>query len=508
MKNKPLFQDRARAITQVNRILMVLASLYFLILPAILILFGVSEPALRNGGIPRSAVYLFKQLTPRYEKWARERIASGIAGDLTGANISGTEWPPFGSAFYLWALESLQKAWDGGDHFMVQAPKDYARGAIEASTALILDPNTAGWVRKYWGGGDQYLHQEDIFYRMLMISAATTYQKLTGDTRYLPILRDQVETLSSEVDRSKFGLLDDYPQQCFPADVVAAVANIREADPLLGTDHSRFAQRAQRGFQGDLADSRGLPPYMADSKQGETWGPSRGCSNSYLCLFAPQAWPEFGSQLYGSYDQYFWQVRWGAAGFREFPNDMSGYNWYWDVDSGPVVAGHGISACAFGVGAARVNGRMDRAYPVAAEMLAFSWPLPDGTLLLPRILSNATDAPYVGEASILFNLTRQPLPGVPVVMGGSLPWVVTLFILILLARAFFLLRSAFRGPKDSGDKKVYPLGHFLLWGTLVLLFIFGIASSHFVWALVFYVLAQFFPLKIAGKASRARGGVQ
>ena len=48
-----------------------------------------------------------------------------------------------------------------------------------------------------------------------------------------------------------------------------------------------------------------------------------------------------------------------------------------DVDSGPV-------------GAARANGRFDHAYPLSAEMLFACWPLPDGTLLFPRILSGVT----------------------------------------------------------------------------------------------------------------------
>lgn len=79
-----------------------------------------------------------------------------------------------------------------------------------------------------------------------------------------------------------------------------------------------------------------------------------------------------------------------------------------DVDSGPVILGFGFAASAFGVGAARVNGHMDEAGVLSAEMLATSWPLPNGTLLLPRLLSSATDAPYLGEAGILYCLTRQP----------------------------------------------------------------------------------------------------
>ena len=115
-------------------------------------------------------------------------------------------------------------------------------------------------------------------------------------------------------------------------------------------------------------------------------------------------------------------------GFREFPNDLPGGNWHMDVDAGPVLRGFGFAACAFGVGAARVNGHMEHAGPLAEEMLAVSCPLPNGTLLLPRFLSNAADAPYLGEAAILFNLTRTPAAGVTVTTGGSTPFFVYLVL--------------------------------------------------------------------------------
>lgn len=499
MKTNGLFQNRAKVITLVNKGLLLLLTLYFILIPAFTVIFDLTDPGLRNGKIPRSAVYLFQKLSPRYEKWARARIASGQACSLTGADISGTEWPPFGSAFYLWAVESLQKEWEAGDHFMAQAPKEYAKGAVEASTALILDPNTAGWVKDYWGSN--YLTHEDIFYRMLMISAATVYEQFTGDGRYHGTLRDQVDTLSQEVDQSPFGLLDDYPNQCFPADVVTAVANIKKADGLLGTDHSAFVERARRGFQGRLADERGLPPYMADSKRGEIWGPSRGCSNSYVCLFASQAWPELGEQFYDSYEKYFWQERWGGAGFREFPNNLRSADWYWDVDSGPVLAGHGISASAFGLGAARLHGQMDHAFALASEVLAFSWPLPDGTLLFPRLLSDTTDAPLVGEASLLFSLTRVPLAGIEVKQGGTLPPLVYLVLLMALAVSWVLLKRVAGGIRQSlvlKEKKgnPYPLVHFGLWALLVLLSVWLLYSGHLIVGLAVCGIAQFFPLKV------------
>ena len=77
-----------------------------------------------------------------------------------------------------------------------------------------------------------------------------------------------------------------------------------------------------------------------------------------------------------------------------------------------------------------------------AELFALAWPLPGGTLLLPRLLSNATDAPYLGEAAVLYLLSRQPsstvtptqptdagLPGLvlmtiggQLLVGGVLAW--------------------------------------------------------------------------------------
>jgi len=238
--------------------------------------------------------------------------------------------------------------------------------------------------------------------------------------------------LSAELDASPHGLLDDYPGECYPGDVLTVIAMIHRADKVLGTDHSAFVSRAIRGFQDKALDRRGMVPYTADAPFGNAIDSARGCGNSYVSLFSPEIWPEQARKWYNLYTQYFWQESWTCVGFREFPNDELGNDWYIDVDSGPVLKGFGCAACAFGVGAARVNGHFEHAYPLTAEMLATSWPLPNGTYLFPKLLSNATDAPCLGEAGILFNLTRLPLKGTPVKTGGSIPG----FVLIFLALQF------------------------------------------------------------------------
>ena len=121
------------------------------------------------------------------------------------------------------------------------------------------------------------------------------------------------------------------------------------------------------------------------------------------------------------------------TGVREFP-DSSGAtdwrDWAMEVDAGPVIAGHGTTASAFGIGAARVHGQFHTARALAAEALVASWPLADGTLLGARMLSSLSDAPYTGEAILLFVLTRSPVGAVAAETGGDagLPRVVWLAV--------------------------------------------------------------------------------
>jgi hypothetical protein len=420
-----------------NAVTVALFSVFFLLLPAAIDIHELLDPNLRGAGIPSSAWELHQALSTRYEKWAVARLASKRATQLTTADISGTEWPLFGSVFYLWATESLQQAWEKDPSLSPLAPAVYARGAIEAATSLVIDPTQANWVKIHWG--KNYLRTENVFYRMLVISALTSHARLTGERQYLALLRDQADSLSTELDASRFGLLDDYPGECYPGDVLTSVAMIRKADSVLGTDHSAFVRRAIRGFQNGAADSRGLVPYFANAKSGRPMDDTRGCGNSYVSLFAPDIWPEQARKWYDLYSQYFWQERGTCAGFREFPNDLAGNNWCVDVDAGPVWGGFGCSACAFGVGAARANGHFEQAWPLTAEMLVTSWPLPDGSRLFPRLLSNAVDAPYLGEAAILFNLTRLPAAGVSIQSGGTLPKFVPIFLTLQITFGLFLI---------------------------------------------------------------------
>ena len=479
----------------VNAIVMVLISLFFFLIPGVTVVHDLSDPNIRSAGIPRSAWKLHQTLSPKFEEWARERLDSKRATELSTSNISGTEWPLFGSVFYLWATESLQDAWEKDHSSNTVAPNVYAKGAIEAATSLVIDPLQANWVKIHWG--EKYLKTKNVFYRMLIIAALTSHARLTGEKQHLPLLKDQVDSLSAELDASPHGLLDDYPGECYPGDVLTAIAMIRKADKVLGTDHSAFVNRAVRAFQNEALDFRGLVAYDADADTGKP-SLARGCGNSYVSLFSPDIWPEQARKWYELYAQYFWQEKWTCAGFREFPKDLSGSDWYCDVDAGPVWGGFGCAACAFGVGAARVNGHFEHAYPLTAEILVTSWPLPNGTRLFPWLLSNAADAPYLGEAGILFNLTRLPGEGVSVKTGGSIPKFVLIFLTLQFGVGLVLLISPIRSLRrwqkhHAASFAAQPDVQLKIWGSLLIAGFVCLLCGKPLMAMLFLACAQFFP---------------
>ncbi len=385
-----------RTIIRANAVITVLLSAALLLYPSCRAILNIRDPALKGPGIPQAAWRLQRHLTPRYAAWARDRVALGQAEKLSTTNISGTEWPLFGSVFYLWAIENLQSAWDAGDHSAGVEPKVSCQDAIVAASELLIDPRHATWVVKHWG--TNYLHHENVFYRMLVMAALTSRANLLHDGAHLEMLRDQVESFARELNDSKSGLLEDYPGECYPVNVMAAIACIQRADSVLGTDHAKFVQRSARAFTGAKSTRLKLPPYMAGSATGAPCAEARGCAQSDVCLIAPELWPAQAKAWFQLYEKHFWQERLGFAGFREYPNDVPKTDWLMDVDSGPVISGFGVAADAFGVGAARKNGRFDLAYPLSAEMLATVWELPNGTLGVPRLLSNLSDAPMPGRS--------------------------------------------------------------------------------------------------------------
>ena len=248
----------------------------------------------------------------------------------------------------------------------------------------------------------------------------------------LDLLRKTVDDLAADIDASPHGLIDDYPGQCFPCDVTVAIAMILRADRALGTDRSEWARGALRRMMDNFGDE--LPPYTADAATGLPILASRGCTNGFFFSYAREIDRELADKLYTKFVADFWQEKYGAAGWREFPKWAEVPDYYMDPDSGPVVEGFGTGATGLGLGVARAHGDHDRAGKLGAETLVTAIPMPNGRLLVPWLVSDRVHAPYFAEITILHQLSILPEDGEGNIPRATMPpivWVLLVFELLV-----------------------------------------------------------------------------
>lgn len=441
-------KSNARVVWRVFTILWCLFCLFGCVWPTWKVTWWLTDPALRQPGIPRLAWDVHPGLSDRFAEWANDRLHPAAEVADSPMQIADTEWPLFSTSFYIRATSAMQEAWDKDASIQSSrpSPKIQARAAIDAAASLAVDPRQAMWVRKMWGD-DLYLRHQNLFYRFLVVTILTEHAALTGSTNYQETLRQQVTSLVAELRASPVGWLPDYPKECYPADVAATVAAIRRADRVLGTDHAAFVIEMERGFTPERMDRMlGLPGFNGSWISGES-GRANGCGSAWFLLNGPDVWrPELSRQWYGNWEKHFWSHSWKVAGWREYPKYQEERDEFIDgnVDAGPIVFGLGTSASAFGLGTARAHGRFDHAWPLSAQAVGLCWPLAGYGLPLPRLASTSTHAPYTGEASLLFALTRQPATDMKTVQGGGLTAFALVIPLLAWLTTWLCCRRAWR----------------------------------------------------------------
>ena len=266
-------------------------SIYYLLYPTVTVYRQVEEEASSISSVSSFAFEIHSAIARDFGEWTQGRVDRASGRQLSIDDLSGTEWPMFSAVYFLWSTEELEKAWLESGNADSPRPKAYAAEAIESAAKLIVDPANASWVIRHWGA--DYLERENVFYRMLLIAGLTSYQSITGNNQYEALLRQQVISLSRELDQSPHGILDDYPGQCYPIDILPAIAVINRAGRLLAIDLGDFVERARRGFEGRLLDPETqLPSYVADPRRGIGVGPARGVGISYKLIWAREIWPE------------------------------------------------------------------------------------------------------------------------------------------------------------------------------------------------------------------------
>jgi hypothetical protein len=125
------------------------------------------DPELKATGQSRDLPRWCEASSARHASWAADYLASDMALEIEHTEVAATEWPMFGSVFYLVTAQELY------ERGKIDASSGVIREAVELSAEIVASPKTATWVRTKWG--DDYLEKENLFYRMLLIMGLAAY---------------------------------------------------------------------------------------------------------------------------------------------------------------------------------------------------------------------------------------------------------------------------------------------------------------------------------------------
>ena len=160
------------------------------------------DPGIHSDGQPTAFSAWFQKTARRYRVWADEYLASRQGEHVAPGDVAGTEWPLFGTVFFLAAAEELLK--------QGKIKRDgELMATLEVAARVVVATSTASWVRAKWG--ENYQSTENVFYRVLVLHGLTNFERATFDTRYHIIQQQQARLLGAELMAAKYHLADDYP---------------------------------------------------------------------------------------------------------------------------------------------------------------------------------------------------------------------------------------------------------------------------------------------------------
>jgi hypothetical protein len=175
----------------------------------------------------------------------------------------------------------------------------------------------------------------------LMLAARRT---LTEKKEFQPLLAERLNRITDGLN--KHLLLESYPDECWTFDHAVALAAMRLADRLDGTDHTAVIQNWLALAKVQLVDRRTGLLVSSFTTAGTPLDGPEGSSIWLVAHCLQVVDPEFAREQYRRARRELAQSHCGFGSAREWPASWHGPA---DVDSGPIVPGLDISAGSSGM---------------------------------------------------------------------------------------------------------------------------------------------------------------
>ncbi len=154
---------------------------------------------------------------------------------------------------------------------------------------------------------------------------------------------------------SRHGLIDSFPGFCLPADNLAALRCLRLHDEKFETAYGDAVEKWKQWAEGAADPEHGTLPSLASSLTGEVLSPSSGSLLALSLIELRDVDGELFRDQYSRFRERFGDSFVGLRTWREFPEGMPSTK---EIDTGPIIRGHGVMATLLGMSAAKLAGDM------------------------------------------------------------------------------------------------------------------------------------------------------
>lgn len=241
--------------------------------------------------------------------------------------------------------------------------------------------------------------------------------------------RSSVEIATAfRISRSPY--LQAYPGQAWPVDSTVAIASLSLYDKLVAPRFEPITTSWLANVRKQLDPATGLMPHQV---QPSVTG-ARATSQSIIHRFLVEIDPAFARSQYELFREKFVT----RVGVREYPKGTGGKG---DVDSGPLILGHSLSATVVTLGAARVQ------HDPLEDRLGRLGDLLGVPVSGTKTKRYAFGALPIGDAFLAWSATARPFVAAeqPRLTTNSWWWRTPWLILLWLPPLIFVLLLARRG---------------------------------------------------------------
>jgi hypothetical protein len=321
----------------------------------------------------------------------------------------------------LAAMRQINPEWDFMSRtYMVLALANMALRdpALQTQTIEIIDAIIADTLARERKGG--YAHfllgygrqggwvitpPRSIFVDGELAMMFAARRLVAEEPRYKPLLSQRVEAMVQRMRQSPVLCAESYPDECWLFCNTVALAAVRMADVLDGTDHSEFLASWVRTGSVRLTEPRTGILISAFGVDGTPAPAGPGPEGSSIWMAAHMLEvvdPKFAADQYSRAQRALGRNFLGFGYSREWPRGLEGAM---DVDSGPVIPVFGASASASGLAILAAAAFDDTAYfgALMTSLQCAGFPTEQNGML--RFQAGNP----VGDAVLLYAMVEGPL---------------------------------------------------------------------------------------------------